>query len=116
MKRFQKFLAIAAIAGAFSFPAVSEALAAYATGSVNLRAGPGTGYHRIATVPAGAYLRVHNCVRSGWCHVSYGRANGWMSGRYISHGPSYGPRYPYRPYPYYHRPLPPPGFGIWLGW
>jgi uncharacterized protein YraI len=49
-------LAIATV-GAAAAPGV-------ATGSVNLRTGPGTGYARIATIPPGA--RVNDLRCGGW--------------------------------------------------
>ncbi len=55
-----------------------------AKGSVNLRAGPGTNYARIATIPAGARVNVLRCGR--WCEVIYAGRKGWASAAYIARG------------------------------
>ncbi len=58
---------------------------AYATASVNLRAGPSRDFPRVGYVRAGAPLRVYGCVRGySWCDVSARGDRGWMSSRYIS--------------------------------
>jgi uncharacterized protein YraI len=82
-------------------PVAAEA--AYVTGSVNMRTGPGTQYAVILTIPAGSRVQVGGC--SSWCSVSYGGARGYVSASYISGG-SAGPRPPV----VYHRP-PPPTWG-----
>lgn len=106
--------------------------AAYTTGSVNLRAGPGTGYYVIATAPPGAFVDVRKCGGS-WCKVKYRGIVGWMSARYIAGGAQRylpAPRYAYPPPPppvyYYPRPYyypyaypryyrPGPSYGFWFG-
>lgn len=96
-----RLTAIAAAAMlALLLPAAALAASGYATGSVNLRSGPGTDYRVITTIPAGASVEVYGC--DGWCRVDYRGYRGWASARYISSAP---PRYrppvierPYRPY------------------
>lgn len=78
------------------------ASAAYTTGSVNLRSGPGVNYRVITTAPRGAYVRVQTCVPR-WCRVVLRGRIGWMSAGYIASAP---PRY--RAPRYYYRPAPPP--------
>jgi uncharacterized protein YraI len=69
-----------------------------ATGTVNLRAGPGTNYARIAVIPAGAPVEVLRCPR--WCEVIHAGRRGWASASYIARGP--GTRaHPVRAYPAY---------------
>jgi uncharacterized protein YraI len=92
----------AGLAAGAAIPAAADA--AYTTGSVNVRGGPGTNYYVIATAPPGAWVDVHNCYR-GWCNVTYARVNGWMSANYIAYGGQ--PRYYPQPQPYAY-PLPPP--------
>ncbi len=55
-----------------------------AKGSVNLRAGPGTNYVRIATIPAGARVNILRCGR--WCELVYAGRKGWASASYIARG------------------------------
>jgi uncharacterized protein YraI len=90
-----------AIAAGVLAPVAAEA--AYVTGSVNLRTGPGTQYARITTIPAGARVNVSGC--SSWCAVNYRGIRGYVSASYVSGGG--GPAM--RP-PVMHRP-PPPTWG-----
>jgi hypothetical protein len=71
-------LVLAAMGSAAAAPGV-------ATGGVNLRTGPGTGYARIATIPAGARVEVLRCA--AWCEVIHAGRRGWASARYIAWGP-----------------------------
>jgi len=125
---------IAGVAAVIAGVTLSAAAhAAFTTGSVNLRAGPGTGYYVVATVPPGAFVDVRNCG-GNWCKVNYRGIVGWMSASYIARGkPRYyhPPRYVYRPPPppsvyYYPRPYyspyaypryyrPGPSYGFWFG-
>ena len=78
-----------------------------ATGDVNMRSGPGTGYPVITTIPAGAPIEVFGC--QSWCQVAYGGAQGYVSGRYVSGGSGYvqpAPRAYYAPAPVYVAPAP----------
>jgi len=86
-----------------------QALAAYTTGSVNLRSGPGTGYGIVTTLPGGVAVGVGSCV-PGWCQASYSGLNGWIAAAYLGGvgQPAYvaPPVYAYPPppppaYPYY---------------
>ena len=85
-------LTTAIAAAAFCVAVAPSALAApgVAKGSVNLRAGPGTNYARIATIPAGARVNVLRCPR--WCEVVYGGRRGWASAAYIARGKGVVPR------------------------
>lgn len=95
----RKTLIVGAMAAGMLAPVAAEA--AYVTGSVNLRTGPGTNYPRIVTIPAGARIQVNNC--SSWCSVRYGGMRGFVSASYVSG--TAGPRPPA-----FHRP-PPPTWG-----
>jgi len=59
----------------------------FATGDVNFRTGPGVGFSRIATIPRGAPVALNGCVPAGWCNVTYGYADGWVSARYLGQAP-----------------------------
>lgn len=103
-------------------PAAAEAAGpavAYTTANLNMRAGPGTNYPVITTVPRGGGVTVFGCTADfSWCDAAFANAKGWVSGRYLSYGgngiyygrpiPNAGigigvPRY-YRDYPIYGRP------------
>jgi uncharacterized protein YraI len=78
-------LAAAAVA---STPAQSQGLAArpngYPVTSVNLRAGPGTDYPVILTVPARAPISILGCLGDyTWCDVVFARNRGWMRSIYL---------------------------------
>jgi uncharacterized protein YraI len=58
---------------------------AVTTGAVNMRAGPGTRFPVVTTIPAGAIVGVYGCVQDySWCDTGWGNARGWVSSRYIS--------------------------------
>lgn len=62
----------------------AQAAPGFATGNVNLRAGPSTQYPAITVVPNGARVEIHGCLRDAtWCDVSYARARGWVSNAYL---------------------------------
>ena len=90
------------VAGAIAVGVLAPvaAQAAYVTGSVNLRTGPGTQYARILTIPAGANVSVAGC--SSWCSVNYAGTRGYVSASYVAGGRA-GPG----PRPMMHRPPPP---------
>ena len=66
------------------FGVTAAANAAYTKSAVNLRSGPGTGYHVILTMHKGAHVRVLHCGHS-WCRVRAGGHKGWMAKRYIGY-------------------------------
>lgn len=124
-KTFAKRLGLAAAAclvggAAFAYPAeVSRDL--------NLRAGPGTNYEVLATMPGGAVVDVEGC-RGSWCRVDYRGREGWASARYLgeqtarrgppAHAPAYGYRERVRPAPEYgyrERVRPAPGITFEFG-
>ncbi|OYX01034.1 MAG: hypothetical protein B7Z15_19880, partial [Rhizobiales bacterium 32-66-8] len=64
-------------AAAFAQPGV-------ATGSVNVRTGPGTGYAKVGTLSAGEYVDVKQCQGS-WCFVDRNSGtDGWVSKNYLA--------------------------------
>jgi uncharacterized protein YraI len=63
-------------AAAFAQPGV-------ATGNVNVRTGPGTGYAKVGTLAAGEYVDVKQCQGS-WCFVDRNSGtDGWVSANYL---------------------------------
>lgn len=63
--------------------AASYAAAAYATGTVNVRNGPGTGYGVVDTLRRGEGVDVDRC-RGGWCYVRKSGPDGWVSANYLA--------------------------------
>ena len=54
------------------------------TTSVNLRAGPGTNFASIRTLPAGTAVDIGDCDTAGsWCAVTLKGQRGFVSGRYL---------------------------------
>ena len=121
-------LAIAAVGLGLGIavPAVANAYPAFTTGSVNVRTGPGVGYAKITSLPAGAGVDVQFC-QPGWCRVGYWAGLGWVSANYLSVGARYDRRFYLRQQPgLYFRfnfgprrgpwPGPGPGPGPWPWW
>jgi len=105
---------------------------AIATTNLNFRAGPGTQYQVLGSIPQGTQVAVFGCSEGyNWCDIDYSGQRGWASGKYLavaesgeyygsplySSGlylglpiwrdyPIYGPRPPVNAPPGY-RPLPP---------
>jgi uncharacterized protein YraI len=87
---------------ALAVPAGAEA--AYTTASVNLRAGPGTDYGVVTTLPVSAYVDVRYC-QSSWCSVTANGYSGWIAAQYVGGARPYYPQtYAYQTY----APPPPP--------
>ncbi len=82
MKKIKLFALLATI-GAASLMA-SAALGAVATGSVNVRTGPSTGYAVVDTLYPGEVVEVDRCASSGWCYVIKSGPDGWVSARYLA--------------------------------
>lgn len=85
--------AAALVAGLMTLPAVAVAADAFTTGNVNVRSGPGTGYARVGTLPAGTAVTVRGCEEN-WCSVRRGGLHGWVSANFLSdtsYRPSYRP-------------------------
>ena len=76
---------IAAIAGIVFALSAGSALAAagHATGAVNVRTGPGTGYSKVDTLYKGEQVQVGQC-QGGWCYVTHSGPDGWVSKNYLS--------------------------------
>lgn len=95
------------LAAALVAPVAAHAALGLATGSVNMRTGPGTGYAKITTIPAGARLEVGRC--SSWCQVVFRGTPGYVSAKYVNVGyVNFAPRNIRRPLPpmvgYYQKP------------
>lgn len=64
---------------------VASAATAYATGNVNVRSGPGTGYAVIDALRRGQQVDVQYC-RGSWCYVEKRGPDGWVSANYLDRG------------------------------
>lgn len=74
----------AAFMGLFALPALADS--AQVTADLNMRAGPGTEYPVIRTIPHGGDVDVYGCVRGyTWCDVSWAGRRGWVSARYLDY-------------------------------
>ena len=81
----RKWMIAVAVTAGMMMP--GAALAAYVTTDLNMRAGPGTHYHRIGVIPARHQVHIYTCLRNtSWCEVAYGGVRGWASSRYIASG------------------------------
>ena len=86
-------------ASAQSRPAI-----AFTTANLNMRAGPGTNYPVMATVPRGGGVTIFGCTADfGWCDAAFTNVKGWVSGQYLSYG---GEGI------YYGRPIPSAGINL----
>jgi uncharacterized protein YraI len=75
------------LAGAAFVLCSAGAAAAYpatVTQDLHLRAGPGTSYRVVETMPGGVRVNVRNCLSNGWCHLSYAGISGYASGNYLA--------------------------------
>ncbi len=81
----RKKIATVAAATAILVLSAGSALAvsAHATGNVNVRTGPGTGYNRVDTLHSGENVNVRQC-QGGWCYVEHSGPDGWVSANYLS--------------------------------
>lgn len=69
---------------ALSVPATAQR--AEVTTDLNMRAGPGTRYPVITTIPDGGGVRLHGCVSGyDWCDVSWRGNRGWVFADYLNY-------------------------------
>ena len=81
-----KALVMGAVAAVMiAVPAIAQAAWGQATGSVNMRTGPGTSYAKIMTLPAGARVWVDG-QQNGWYHLTVYGQGGFVSSKYIAVG------------------------------
>lgn len=77
-------------------PAAAMAAPGMVTTSVSMRAGPGTGFPMVNSIPGGAEVDIHGCLRGdAWCDVSWSGDRGWVSSEYLEY--LYRDRYVYLP-------------------
>ena len=65
---------------------LAAASPAATTASLKLRAGPGTSFGVLTTMPAGAGVDVLGCAPQGWCRVTFGGFTGYANATYLNMG------------------------------
>ncbi len=89
----------------------AAAAPAIATGNVNVRSGPGTGYGVVDALRRGERVDIQYC-RGSWCFVQKRGPDGWVSANYLSSGGGWDDDYydptPSRPPQWTPRPPRPP--------
>ena len=85
--KFRRSLTNLAIGAGVLFATAATAFAApaVATGSVNVRSGPSTGYARVDTLQRNQLVEVTGC-RNGWCYIEKRGPDGWVSANYLDRG------------------------------
>ena len=63
----------------------ASAAPAVASGNVNVRSGPGTGFRVVDTLRRGEVVDVQYC-RGSWCFVEKRGPDGWVSANYLRSG------------------------------
>jgi uncharacterized protein YraI len=78
--RILAFAAAAMLAGS----TLASAQEAYTTSDVNMRAGPGSRYPVVTTIPDDRQVYIHGCLSNwDWCDVSWRRNRGWVFSDYL---------------------------------
>lgn len=81
MKRLILFTAAAL---ALAIPLAASAAGGFIRSSINLRAGPGWDYPRVARTLRGERIEIFGCTGGWhWCDVSTGPQRGWVAGSYV---------------------------------
>ncbi|HWV19942.1 MAG TPA: SH3 domain-containing protein [Devosia sp.] len=83
--------------------AAASAAPAIATGNVNVRSGPGTGYAVVDALRRGERVDIQYC-RGSWCFVQKRGPDGWVSANYLSSGGGWNGGWDDD----YYQPAPPP--------
>ncbi len=98
MSSLRIFVSCLILGAGFASSAAAQEPNGYPITDVNLRAGPGTEYPVILTVPADAPITILGCLPDySWCDSVFENYRGWMSAVYLS-GYSEGDYYLLRDY------------------
>ncbi|MGH6735683.1 MAG: DUF6600 domain-containing protein [Methyloceanibacter sp.] len=83
--RFAVSCFVVVAAGFLATPVIAQEPNGFPITNVNLRAGPGTQYPVIVTVPAEAPITILGCLPDyTWCDTVFHDSRGWMSSIYLS--------------------------------
>lgn len=85
-------IAAAATALMLAGTAAASAATAYASTTVNVRAGGGTGYPVVDVLHAGERVEVEYC-KGAWCAISQRGPDGWVNANYLTSGRDYDDDY-----------------------
>jgi len=72
--------ALFALAGGIT---AASAASAYASSTVNVRSGPGTGYSVVDVLRRGQRVEVDYC-RGSWCSIEQRGADGWVNANFLN--------------------------------
>jgi hypothetical protein len=68
----------------FASAALADA-SGIATGNLNVRTGPGTGYPVVDVIPRNGAVTVHGCLAGGnWCAVNHAGTAGWSHAGWLT--------------------------------
>lgn len=72
------------LAALLLMPLSASAVTMVTVKSVNLRAGPATGFPVVVTMPATVHVQTYGCLADmSWCDVGWAGQRGWVAGAYI---------------------------------
>jgi uncharacterized protein YraI len=75
----------AALAAGLALPAAANARPGFARTDLDVRAGPSFRFPVVDTIPGGARLNIHGCLRGyTWCDVSWRGERGWTRARELA--------------------------------
>jgi len=86
------FIAAAATALILAGTAAASAATAFASTTVNVRAGGGTSYPVVDVLRPGQRVEVEYC-KGTWCAISKPGPDGWVNANYLTSGRDYDDRY-----------------------
>jgi uncharacterized protein YraI len=82
----RKLLTVGLASVLLAIPFAASAQEAYTTRTVNVRAGPDTGYPVVSALGAGAPVQVYGCLDDwSWCDVGFGYDRGWVYAPYLNY-------------------------------
>jgi uncharacterized protein YraI len=84
------FVALAAFIALMAGGSAASAGQATTASALALRAGPGTNYERLLSMPAGAVVRIASC-RGSWCQVTWNSYAGYARRNGLSLRQAYAP-------------------------
>lgn len=79
-----KWLATGALVAGLALPGTAIAQSVMSTADVNMRAGPGTRYPVVTTIPQDRNVDVYGCDQDlDWCEVAWRGNRGWVFSDYL---------------------------------